>query len=179
MKIGFAILLDNESHNYARKLELELCKNFGLCWGLKQSPHITIKAPFETEELDPFIEYLEDLAKEIVPFEIELAGFNYFEPKTIFLDVKENPKLKELHSHILKDMKEKFGIEPNEFEGENVKFHSTIALEDVTEEKFKKAKEYLKKYTPNFKFKAKTLGLFYYLGDDAGWIIIRRIDIKS
>jgi 2'-5' RNA ligase len=178
MEIGFAILLYDESHNFARQMELALCNKFGLCWGLRQSPHITLKSPFDTDTLEPFVNYLESLAKEIVSFYIELNGFNYFEPKVIFLDVKENPSLKELHFRILKDLKKKFKIEPDKFEGENVKFHSSLALEDVTEEKFKKAKEYLTKYKPNFKFKARTLGIFYHLGD-AGWVIVRRINLKS
>lgn len=175
MDIGFAILLDDECHNYSRKLELELCEKFGLCWGLKQSPHITIKAPFETEKLNPFVEYLENLVKEISQFEIELEGFNHFGNKVLFLDVKENKKLKDLHFRILDDLQNKFNIQPHELEGDNVKFHSTIATGDVTSEKFSKAKKYLEKYHPKFKFTARTLGIFYYLGEEAGWIIVRRI----
>ena len=178
MRIGFAILLDDKSHNFARQIELELCHKFGLCWGLRQSPHITIKAPFDTNKLEPFVEYLESLSKEIVPFNVELDGFNYFEPKVIFLDVKENPSLKKLHFRILEDMKKKFKIEFHEFEGKNIKFHSGLALSDVTEKKFKEAKKYLTKYKPKFKFKAKTLGIFYHLGE-AGWVIVRRINLKS
>ncbi|HIH10644.1 TPA: 2'-5' RNA ligase family protein [Candidatus Woesearchaeota archaeon] len=174
MDIGFAILLEDECYNYSRKLELKLCEKFGLCWGLKQSPHITIKAPFETDKLGPFVKYLKSLAKEISPFEIELEGFNYFGNKVIFLDVKRNKQLKELHFRILRDLQSKFSINPHELEGKHVKFHSSIATGDVTEEKFRKAKQYLKKYHPNFKFTAKTMGIFYYLGEDAGWIIVRR-----
>lgn len=175
MNIGFAILLEDECHNYARKLELALCEKLGLCWGLKQNPHITIKAPFETDKLEPFAEYLESLAKEIAPFKVELEGFNYFGKKVIFLDVKENSQLSKLHFRILKDVQNKFHIKPHKLEGKNVKFHSTIATGDVTEEKFDKAKQYLKKYHPKFKFTANTFGIFYYLGEDAGWIIVRRI----
>lgn len=179
MDIGFAILLEDECHNYARKLELELCEKFGLCWGLKQSPHITIKAPFQTDKLSPFVEYLESLAKEIRPFEVELEGFNYFDNKVIFLDVKENSPLKDLHFRILKDLQSKFNIKPHELEGKNVKFHSTIATGDVNEENIDKAKRYLKKYHPKFMFTVNTLGIFYYLGEDAGWIMVRMIKLGS
>jgi 2'-5' RNA ligase len=179
MRIGFAILLDDESHNFARKMELELCDKFNLCWGLKQSPHVTIKSPFDTNKLEPFVKYLENLAKNCKSFDVELNGFNYFEPKVIFLNVKENPPLKKLHFKILEDMKKKFKIEPHELEGKRIKFHSTLALGDVTKAKFQKAKEYLKRYKPKFKFKAKTLGIFYYLGEEAGWVIVRRIKLKS
>lgn len=179
MKIGFAVLLDDKSHNFARQVELELCDKFGLCWGLKQSPHITIKAPFTAQKLAPFVKYLENVAKTCKPFDIELNGFNYFWQKVIFLDVKENPTLKKLHLKVLDDMEKKFKIEQHEFEGKNIKFHSTIALGDVTKARLRKAKEYLKKYKPTFKFKTKTLAIFYYLGKEAGWVIVRRINFKS
>ncbi len=178
MKIGFAILLDDDSHNYARKLELELCKRFGLCWGLKQSPHITIKPPFSVRRLEPFIDYAEDLAKKIRPFYVEIEGFDCFEPRVIFLDVKENPKLRNLHIRIIRDLKNRFGIKPQQPEGKNFKFHSTLAAVDVTKENIKKSKAYLKTITKlKFKFKAEKLGVFYYLGRDAGWIVIRKIKI--
>ena len=179
MKIGFAVLLDDESHNFARKIEFELCNKFGLCWGLKQSPHITIKAPFNTRKIEPFVNYLENLAKQTQPFDIELDGFDYFEPKVIFLNVRENAKLKELHSKILKDLKEKFSIVPHALEGKSIRFHSTVALEDVTKKKFREAKKYLKNYHPRFKFKANSFGIFLYLGKEAGWIIIRRVKLNG
>lgn len=179
MKIGFAILLENESHNFARRMELELCDKFGLCWGLKQSPHITIKSPFDTDKLEPFVIYLENLSKNTPSFDVELRGFNYFKQKVIFLEVIETPLLKRLHVQILKDLEHEFKIKPHQLEGRNIKFHSSLALNDVTTTKFKKAKSYLKKYHPKFKFKAKTLGIFYYLGEDAGWVIVRKINLKS
>ncbi|PKL36755.1 hypothetical protein CVV38_02540 [Candidatus Peregrinibacteria bacterium HGW-Peregrinibacteria-1] len=178
MRIGFAILLDDESHNFARQVELELCEKFGLCWGLRQSPHITIKTPFDTPDLRPIVNYLEELSTEISPFSIELEGFNSFEPKVLFIDVKDNPALQNLHLRILKDLQEKFQITPSQFEGPNMKFHSSIALEDTTEDKFQEAQAYLSQKKPYFKFKADTIGIFYHLGD-AGWAIIRRINLNQ
>jgi len=178
MRIGFAILLDDKCHNFARKIELELCDKFGLCWGLKQSPHITIKQPFETKELEPFIKYLKKLAKNCKSFDVKLCGFNYFEPRVIFLDVKDNPSLKKLHFRIIRDMKKIFKIVPRKLEGNSIRFHSTLAVNDVTKARFLKAKEYLKKYKLKFKFRARTLGIFYYLGEDSGWIIVERINLK-
>ena len=178
MQIGFGILLDDESYNYARKIELELCNKFDLCWGLKQPPHVTIKAPFKTNNIKPFEDYLGSLAKKIKPFYIDLESFDYFSSNVIFLDVKENKKLLNLHLNIINDLKEDFGIKPNAFEGKNRRFHSTVALEDVTEEKFKKAKKYLQGKNPKFRFKIKTIGLFYYLGKSGGWVVTKKVDLK-
>jgi len=181
MRIGFAILLDDKSHNFARQIELELCHKFGLCWGLKQSPHITIKGPFDTDKLEPFLNYIEDLAQKFHPFEIKIDGFGYFEGEknVIFLDVKESPKLKEIQMKIISDLKNNFNIQPYDIELHGWKFHSTLATGDVDKEKLVKAKEYLKQFKPKFKFLAKTIGVFYYLGKGDGWIIIRRVKLKS
>jgi 2'-5' RNA ligase len=181
MHIGFAIIPSDEVHNYTRDIELELCDKFGLCWGLRQSPHITIKPPFEVQELYPFIKYIDNLAANLKPFEIEICGFNLFpELNVIYLDVRENNELRKLREGIRDDLKEKFGIKPNKFEGDEWRFHISIALKDVTKEKLQKALNYLNnKPRPSFKFMLNTLGVFYYLGEEAGWIIIKRIKLHS
>lgn len=75
-------------------------------------------------------------------------------------------------------MKVNHGIEPNpKTEGENVRFHSTLAVSDLTEENFHKAREDLKNENTRFTFRATTLGLFYHLSPEEGWIIYRRATI--
>lgn len=177
-RIGYAVLLDDSSHNYARRMELDISKRFQTRGGLRQSPHITIKPPFTVETLDPFIEQFDQLARDTKPFEIELSGIDFFEPKVIFINVEKNQHLHDLHQKIITDLKVNHGIEPNpKTEGENVRFHSTLAVSDLTEENFYKAKEYLKDEKPHFTFQATTLGFFYYLSAEEGWIIYRRATI--
>ena len=98
----------------------------------------------------------------------------------IYLDVRENDKLRKLREGIRDDLREKFGIKPYKFEGDEWRFHISTALNDVTKEKFQKALKYLNnKPRPNFKFMLDTLGVFYYLGKEAGWIIIKRIKLHT
>ena len=175
MKIGFGILLEDEAFNFVRSIELELFHKFGLLRGIKQPPHITIKSPFYTDKVEPFYQYLKDLSKRIKPFEIKLEGFGHFEKKVIFLNVKENPFLKKLHLKIIKELKEKFDVKPSKLEGKSIKFHSTIALKDFSEKEFKKIKKYLtRKYKPSLRFKARRIGIFYYLGQH-NWIVIKTV----
>jgi 2'-5' RNA ligase len=67
MTIGFAILPDNITHNYIRGLQWRLNQNLGIRIS-RQSPHITIKSPFETEALQGHLDYLEGLAEQLEPF---------------------------------------------------------------------------------------------------------------
>lgn len=177
-RIGYAILLDDESHNYAREMELDLSLKFNTRAGLRQSPHITIKTPFFVDDLQSQIEYFDSLAHSIKPFKIHLQGFDYFEPNVIFLNVQKNRTLNELHQKIIHELQSEYKIEPDpSTESDNVRFHSTLALNDLSEENFYEAKKYLSNKQPQFSFQAKTLGLFYYLSPEEGWIIYRRTKI--
>lgn len=176
MTIGFAILLDDRSHNFVRSLQLKLHQELGLSLA-RQSPHITIKVPFESTDIEPYSAYLDGLAGEIQPFEIELNRFNHFGQRIIYLEVAENEALTQLHYKILADLEDQMGIKPHEFEGPNVKFHASL-VGVHSDGEFQSAMEYLKKYSPKFKFQAETLAIFYHLGGDGGWIINRRIPIN-
>ena len=174
MLIGFAIILNDQGHNFIRRIQIELNQNLGFRIS-RQSPHITIKAPFDVEEIALFSRYLEDLANEIQPFDLQLKGFGNFGEQVIFLDVEENNALSQLHWRILNDLESQFSIEKHPFEGENVKFHASIAGYSNPAD-FKKAQNYLEKYQPDFQFQVKTLGIFYHLGND-GWVVYKRTSL--
>lgn len=177
MTIGYAIMANVESHNFIRKIQLELHQEMGS--GLaRQSPHVTIKSPFETDEIEDHVLYLENLSRNMKPFEMELEGFGSFSDKVIYLALKQNPKLTVLHQKILSEVKRRFDLEPHDFEGENIRFHMSVAAFE-NPESFHIAQLYLKKYNPKFKFKVGTLGLFYYLGNGNGWIVNRKFSIND
>jgi 2'-5' RNA ligase len=61
MIIGYALMLNNECHNFIREIQLELHQVIGI--GLpRQTPHITIKSPFEINDIKNHVEYIEDLS---------------------------------------------------------------------------------------------------------------------
>ena len=175
MTIGFAILLNNECHNFIRKVQLEIHQQIGIGQP-RQTPHITIKSPFEVNTLDAYVDYFEELANRLKPFDIEFDGFGTFGERVLYLNVKENSDLIALHANILQEVKEKFDLDPHEFEGENIKFHASIAGFDNADD-FHKAEQLLSKYQPKYRFRAIELGLFYYLGAGNGWIVQQRIKI--
>jgi len=116
MQIGFAILLSDEAHNYSRRLELEISRLFNTRSGLKQSPHITIKFPFEINKLPPYEKYFSDLAKTTKPFVVEIDGIAYFEPHVIYLRVVENQNLRDLRFRVIKDLESQFGVKPGDWD---------------------------------------------------------------
>ncbi|GGH83932.1 2'-5' RNA ligase [Pullulanibacillus pueri] len=67
-------------------------------------PHITVKEAFdiEKEQLDTTINMLEDIASSVQPIHIEVEKVSSFHPvnNVIYLKVKEEPNLLELHTKL-------------------------------------------------------------------------------
>lgn len=171
MQIGYGIILEGEINNFMREVELLLFNKFNLQKGLCQPPHITIKPPFKVEELSPYKNYLEELCKKIKPFEVELKDFGSFEKKVIYLAVKKNQRLQDIYETIYLDIKNKYNPK---LAREEMIFHATLAYDDLDEETFRKAYEYLREnFQPEFKFTIDKIGLFSQLPDESGWIVIK------
>lgn len=178
MLIGYGIMLNEEIFNYARSLELKLFNKFGTMNGLRQEPHITIKAPFEIDSFSPFEEYFDELAKVVTSFEIQFDGIGSFSPNVIYINVANNRNLTDLHNKIIKDLSHRFKIEKNQYEGENKVFHTTISFTDNNDDLDEQLK-FLSNEKPNFKFIFDTLGMFLYHGEKEGWVVMRRSKINN
>lgn len=176
MKLGYAIMLSNEVHNFVRKIQLELHHEVGTSLS-RQPPHITIKSPFDCDSIEPHILYLKALSSQLKSFDIELQGFDSFGEAVLFLNVVPSDALINLHHQILENVTTKFDLKPHEFEGENIRFHASITGFHNSE-LFEKGKEYIKQYSPQFKFRLKNLGLFYDLGEGNGWIVNSLYEVK-
>lgn len=176
MQIGYGIILEDEIYNFMREMELLLFEKFGLKKGLYQSPHITIKPPFEVDSFEPYMQYLDELCEKTSPFQIELNGFNAFAGKVIYLDVRSNNHLFLAYETIFSDLK-KMGVPVLR---DDMIFHATLAYGDVEAATFAKAYDYLQEhFHPHFSCQTKKIGLFYQLPEDSGWIVIKEKALKN
>lgn len=179
MQIGFGILLEGEHFNYARRVELELRQWFGTDEGLRQPPHITFKAPFIVRSLEPFTDYLDELAAATQPFDVTVEGVGAFGSHVLFLDVQPNRELAALHVRVIDKLDHDFQVQPGRFEGQQMIFHSTVAIGDPTEDDFITAQEWLRQDSPHFTFPVQNFGLFYRLEPDGGWIVCHQSALRK
>jgi 2'-5' RNA ligase len=177
MKIGYGIMLDVASRNFVRRIQLDLHHQIGISVA-RQPPHITVKSPFNVTQIAPHREYLNALSQSIKGLEVEIDGFGHFADKVIYLNVRHTSALMDLHATILQDVEDQFGEAPQQFEGEHIKLHASVAGFG-NENSFYKAQDHLSQYTPRFKFRATQLGLFYYLGPEKGWIVHHLVDLPD
>lgn len=174
MWLAIAILLNDEIHNYMRKVQLQLLNEHDHEGGVRleagRTPHVTIKQPFEAVSLERAEDYFDRLASEIEPFEIVVRGIGFFEGGVVFLDVGQDPRLVTLQRRVLADLADRFGTRPAEFEDDRYQFHATLAF--ISEDAFERVRAALRDVRTEFRFVFDTLGLFYRT--DEGWVLYKR-----
>lgn len=167
MQLGIALTVPSEVSDFVRDKELYLSEKYHTIGGLKQPPHVTIKWPFEADDIKPFEEYCKDLAARTVPVQIIYDGYGMFD-EAFFLKVKSTPELVALHCQILDELKA-FGVNKRPFEGPDQQFHTTLAMEDISYEDCVAALQESKSWEVPSPFVSGKLALFRYTGEE--WVI--------
>ena len=106
MRYVVVTVADGEAGVVNKKLSAEAFEKFKVK-SSKLPAHITLKAPFETEEpievLEEAIEkYIKD--KKAIPYEIK--GFEHFDNRVIYMNVIENKEMRDFHKGFVKSLKE-------------------------------------------------------------------------
>lgn len=174
MRLAYVILLPDDVHNFMRRIQADL---YGRYHAGRQTlalePHITLKQPFEADELDPFEQLFDRLAVETDPFELVMRGFGFFEAEgVVFLDVEQQERLLEIQRRILAEL----ALEPGEYEsGKPVPyyFHGTIAA-GLSSDDLAGARATLGD-TPEFRFPLEQLGLFRRTEET--WTVYKRVKL--
>lgn len=115
MRYFIGHLIRGEAAEYYKATCADLATRFGVeDVSAIVPPHITVKSPFDRpniDEVDNTLSLMTDTPA--VPF--ELSNWGNFGTRTIFLDVKEPAKVKELVKHVLGKIRE-IGINLNQQE---------------------------------------------------------------
>ena len=108
---------------------------------LKSPPHITLYMPFrwKEEKEAKLFEVLKNFSTRHQRQLVEMKNFGAFEPRVIYIDVKENEKLEMLQKKLIKTLKKNLKIMDKGFEERPFRPHMTIAFRDLKKPMFWKA----------------------------------------
>ena len=174
-EVAFVVPLGDEAHNYMAQLQVEILRRHGVNDGLTAPPHITLKLGFKTPDLARFADYLEEVARSTPSFEITLRGISSFEEGVIFVDVEPPPELHQLRRRVVRELSERFQIEPKPLEDDRFHFHATLAY-GLPRRAFEEEVARLSPLKPAFCFEARTLAMLCHTGDH--WITYRRAALE-
>lgn len=174
MKATIVFIADNEAENYGRKLMLEAHRIGNLGFEMARLPqHVSLKQPFAISSLDEMEKFLDELAKECKPVDIQFERLNVY-PSNVLggnpsgclsIEVRESQQLKEMQVLLFRKLEERFGDCPAEHD-DDYRFHMTIAIGGAPYENYLNAFETLSKRKYNQLFTFHKIGLFYYDDDE-------------
>ncbi len=107
-----------------------------------------MKYSFETENISPIEDFIQDFCKSHKKCRYELKGFDHFDKDVIFINVIASKEIKELYSEFIEGLKKKTKIQLKQFDGKT-HFHASIAHTDI-KEKFDEIWKFATKDKPDF-----------------------------
>lgn len=167
MKYFAGYLIEGEAGGYYKKVTADLSSHFGIKDLSKHiPPHLTLKPPFETEDITPFEKIIEGLVEkeEVLPFSIDEYGRFNLESETIFLSVQQQQNLQEKAEKILSTLAD-FGNNQKPVHLP-LKLHASIARH-LTPHKSQEIWEYVSSLpVPHFDLQFDNLTLFVFQNDN-------------
>jgi len=165
MRCTFALLVNDEIHNYIRKKAVEINRLIGCGFFASQlPPHISLKQPFEIDDIDKAEKYFDVFSKKIQPIKIKIDSI-YNWKNIIGLNVVENAELRNAHKILNIDLKEIFRNSSALHNGNSYHFHATISMGGIARSQHKsefiEAYEKVKDENLNFEFMANKIVMFY------------------
>jgi 2'-5' RNA ligase len=176
--IGIGALLDTETFNLVRSLELDAALATRNYAGLGQPPHVTIKRPFQVATLDDvnkLCKLLSDTAQQTSAFNLSYSGLNNFGDSTLFLAVRPSKELQKLHESLLSTLKTMFKSAESLHEGKEMVFHTSVAV-NLEKGQLQTAKEKLRNDVA-VSCTVRKLGLFLGLDNNTHWSIISEAEL--
>ncbi len=136
------------------KLKHFVADRFGSKHALNAPPHITLHMPFRWKEkkVDKLFRTIDEINEEFKPFEIELNGFDFFEPRVVFVNVVENQALNKLQKLVVDRCRKKLKLDNANYRDQAFHPHITVAHRDFNKQRFLEMRDYFvdKAYSASF-----------------------------
>lgn len=136
----------------------ELKEGAAELWGskaaLKSPPHITLHMPFQwrDDREEKLIEVMQSFDYSTDRFEIELHKFDFFEPRVVYVGVKESPELRQLQKQLSTYVRRELKVLNADYKDRGFHPHMTIAFRDLKKSLFPKVMSHYQSQTFDCKF---------------------------
>ncbi|MEI9919284.1 MAG: 2'-5' RNA ligase family protein [Bacteroidota bacterium] len=129
---------------------------------LNSPAHITLHMPFEFDNEEKLLVAFKKIS--IENFTIELKDFGCFEPRVIFVGVKENPALAACQLNVMDFCKRELNIFNAGYKDQPFHPHVTVAFRDLKRDSFKRAWDEFKSRSYNAVFECNRISLLKHDG---------------
>lgn len=166
--------IEGEALKFHDKITNNVCHKFNKS-RQKLPAHFTIKAPFETDNIEKITELLEQFSFKRYKTPIEINGFGSFRRDVIYMNVDISKEGKKVYDELIDELSKISWLKFKNNEGKGKIFHCTIVSRRISDE-FDEIWNYVNQYNCNFKNYFDNLIL--YIWKDNRWVIYKRFNFK-
>lgn len=173
MKATIVLIASNEIENMGRKIMLEAHQKGDLGFEMARLPHhVSLKQPFTINDIYEIERYFDEFAGTIKPVSVKFTEVALWPSKVFGYDsgvmvikAEKTEELFNLHKRLNKELEERYGSCPADFDGEAYTFHMTVAIGGKSFENYQKVYDLLDKKEYYQEVEFNQLGLLYYDSD--------------
>lgn len=131
--------------------------------------HFTIKAPFEYNgSIEDLKEILRKFAKNEKAEAYQVKGYNHFDRRVIYMDMKMSKEAKAVHDRLMDILEEFSYIQCNKKDGKDKNFHITVSSKKI-EPIYDQLWEYVHRYPCYFDCLFDNISLYRW--EETKWIL--------
>lgn len=176
MRYVIVSILKGKGGEFNNALRKEVYKKFN-AKSSKLPAHFTIKAPFEYDgsilELENVIwNYCNSNNKK----NYKIEGFNHFDNRVIFMDVKMDQECRTLHDMLIDQLTPISFLKFSDMDGKNKKIHVTVAAKKINKI-FEELWTYVSTKSCNFHEEFDNVTIYKWQGDT--WILHKEFKFKD
>lgn len=139
-----AIIPDLEVSQKVTELKREVALKFSSHHALYAPPHITLHMPFRfrADREDRLLDFIMAINSDMKPISTVLNGFDFFEPRVVFVNVEANDSLRKLQHTVVTRARRELKLDNANYKDRPFHPHVTIGFRDLKKAAFFEAKVY-------------------------------------
>ena len=168
MRYVIVSVVNGEGGEFNNMMRSELYEKFK-AKSSKLPAHFTIKAPFEYDgDISDLENSLEDFAESQKKKPFVITGYNHFDDRVIYMDMKMSKEAKKIHDRLI-GVLEKFPyIQFKKTDGKDKIFHITLTSKKLPP-KFKEVWEYVNEFPCEYNCEFDNISIFRW--EDNTWML--------
>lgn len=166
--------IEGEAFEFHKNLVSEVCSRFNKR-PQKLPAHFTLKAPFETDQVEDMVKKLEDFAKDKNKAPIKIDGFGSFRQDVVYMDIKVSDEAKAVHDELIDEISKIPWLEFKKNEGKDRVFHCTILSRRI-KDRFPEIIDFVKQHQCKFDSYFDNLTLYRF--ENNTWVVYKKFMFK-
>lgn len=148
MRFVIVCLLSKEALNFHEELTNDICKKYEV--KRQRLPgHFTLKAPFETENIDELLNLVEAFCRQNSKAPIEIKNYGHFREDVVYMSVNPSLAAIKIYNDLIDLLKTIKWLEWKKSEGKGKIFHCTL-ISKIPSGKFKAIWDYSNQFLFDF-----------------------------